>query len=185
VPHTLVRRVLVVSATPDRVRVLLGGEVVASHARSYDRHARVEDAAHVDTLRLEKRAARKHRAQDRLALAAPSSRTLLARLAERGENLGNATQRLDSYLELFGADALEAAIREALSRDVPHLGAVRQVLERDRAARGMAPPLPIPLADARLRALSVRPHSLETYDALTKRRKEVRDGDEPAAACAR
>jgi hypothetical protein len=86
---------------------------------------------------------------------------------------------------MFGAEALEVAIKDALARDVPHVGAVRQVLERERAARGMAPPLPIPLADARLRELRVRPHALETYDSLTKKRKEAHDGDDPAAACAR
>lgn len=185
VPHALVRRVLVVLATPETVRVLNGSEVVANHARNYDRHARVEDPAHVEALVVEKRAARKHRAQDRLAHAAPSSKTLLERLAERGANLGNVTSRLQVLLDLFGAEALEAAIREALARDVPHLGAVRQVLERERAARGMAPPLPIPLADARLRDLRVRPHALETYDSLAKKRKEARDGDDPAADAAR
>ncbi|HWQ23109.1 MAG TPA: IS21 family transposase [Gaiellaceae bacterium] len=185
VPHALVRRVLVVLATPETVRILHGGEVVATHARSYDRHARVEDPAHVEALVQEKRAARKHRAQDRLAHAAPSSRTLLERLAERGANLGNVTSRLQVLLDLFGAEALEAAIREAIAQGVPHLGAVRQVLERERAARGMVPPLPIPLADARLRELRVRPHALETYDSLTKKRKEAHDGDEPAAASAR
>lgn len=185
VPHALVRRVLVVAAAPDTVRVLHGGEVVATHARSYDRHARVEDPAHVEALVVEKRTARKHRTQDRLAHAAPSSGALLERLAERGANLGNATQRLQMLLDLFGAEALEAAIREALARDVPHVNAVRQVLERERAARGMAPPLPIPLSDARLRELRVRPHALETYDSLTRKRKEAHDGDDPAAASAR
>lgn len=183
VPHALVRRILVVSATQETVRVIHDGAVVASHARSFDRHARVEDPAHIQSLVLEKRAARKHRTQDRLAHAAPSSRLFLERLAERGTNLGNATQRLQSYLDMFGAASLEAAIQEALARDVPHLGAVRQVLERERAARGVAPPLPIPLADARLRELRVRPHDLGTYDSLTRKRKEADRGDD--SACAR
>jgi transposase len=183
VPHTLVRRILVVVATPETVRVLHGGDVVATHARSYDRHARVEDPAHVEALVVEKRAARRHRTQDRLAHAAPSSKTLLERLAERGANLGNVTSRLLVLLDLFGAEALEAAIKEAVARGVPHLGGVRQVLERERAARGMAPPLPIPLADARLRDLRVRPHALETYDSLgAKKRKEVRDDNDSAPA---
>lgn len=185
VPHALVRRVLVVSATPDTVRILDGTEVAATHPRSYDRHARVEDATHIQSLVLAKRAASKHRTQDRLVHAAPSSRTLLQRLAERGANLGNSTQRLQAYLDMFGGEALESAIREALARGVPHVGAVRQVLERERAARGMAPPMPIPLADARIRELSVRPHSLETYDSLSRKRKEARHGDDVAANGAR
>lgn len=148
-------------------------------------NARVEDPAHVEALVVEKRQAKKHRAQDRLAHAAPSSRTLLERLAERGANLGNVTQRLQVLLDTFGAEALEGAIKEALDRDVSHVGAVRQILERERAARGVAPSIPIPLADARLRELRVRPHALETYDSIAKKRKEAHDGDEPTAPCAR
>ena len=41
------------------------------------------------------------------------------------------------------------------------------------------------MSGSRLRELRVRPHDLKTYDALTKKRKEVHNGDEPAAACAR
>ena len=182
VPHALVRRVLVVAATPDTVRILDGSEVVAKHARSYDRHARMEEPIHIDALVQEKREARKHRGMDRLAQAAPSSRTLLERLAERGANLGNTTQRLMMLLDAYGAEPLEAAIREALARDVLHVGAVRQVLDRERAARGMPPALPVPLADARLRGLSVRPHALSTYDSLNRTTKEVESGDNLAAS---
>jgi hypothetical protein len=37
VPHTQVRKLLTVVADPDRVRILDGQEVVASHPRSYDK----------------------------------------------------------------------------------------------------------------------------------------------------
>src|SRR5208337_2958452 len=81
------------------------------------------------------RAARQHRATDRLAQAAPASQTLLVRAAERGANLGTITAALLGLLERFGATALQDAICEALERDVPHPNAVRLALERRREQR--------------------------------------------------
>jgi transposase len=167
VPHTHVRKTLTVLATENEVRVLDGAAEVARHARTYDRGQQVEDPAHVEALVAMKRHARRHRGMDRLTHAAPSSRQILERLAERGTNLGQATLQFLKLLETYGAEALERAAAEVLARDVPHVHAVRQVLERERAARGEAPALPIPLPD-QARNLVVRPHDLEGYDTLAK-----------------
>src|SRR5208283_5427550 len=43
VPHTHVRRTLEVRATPDTVRILDAGALIATHPRSYDRDEQVED----------------------------------------------------------------------------------------------------------------------------------------------
>ena len=88
VPHTHARRVLTVLADPHQVRVVDGAAVLACHPRSYDRGAQIEQAGHVKALVEQKRAARQHRATDRLVHAAPASQTLLIRAAERGANLG-------------------------------------------------------------------------------------------------
>jgi transposase len=172
VPHTLVRRTLVVFASPTEVRILDGTQEVARHARSYDAGAQIEDPAHVKALVETKRRAREHRGIDRLAHAAPASRALLDRLAERGKNLGHSTFRLLRLLDAYGAVALEAAVREVLERDVPHVHAVAQVLERNRAATGAPPALPIPLPPG-VRDLVVRPHALEGYDELAKREDDA------------
>ena len=91
VPHTYVRRTLTVLADTDRLRIVEGQAIVASHPRSFDKGQQIEDPAHVQALVAWKRQARRHRATDRLAQAAPSSRTLLVRAAERGANLGSIT----------------------------------------------------------------------------------------------
>lgn len=176
VPHAHVRRTLVVVASEKEVRILDGTEEVARHPRSYDRGQQIEDPAHVAGLVEAKRHATKHRAMDRLAHAAPATRDLLVRLAERGKNLGNATQRLVVLLETYGAEALEQAVCEVLQRDVIHVHGVRQVLERERRARGQPPATPLPLPDdPRIRGISVRPHDLQSYDQLATRGPEVRD----------
>jgi hypothetical protein len=167
VPHTHVRRMLTVLASPHEVRIVDGGTVLARHKRSYDKGAQIEEPAHVQALVEEKRAAHQHRGNDRLARAAPASQALLERAAERGANLGAITAGLLRLLDRYDAAALQAAILEALERDVPHPNAVRFALERQREQQGDAPPIAIVLpAHVRDRDAPVRPHALETYDQL-------------------
>jgi hypothetical protein len=173
VPHTRVRRTLVVRADLEQVRILDGLEVVAVHVRSFDAGACVEQPEHIAALVQDKRRARQGRATDRLARAAPASQKLLVRLAERGENLGAATTALVHLLDRYGAGELEGAILEALERGAGHPHAVRHVLERRRRERDQPPPVPVELPDdPRVRDLVVRPHALETYDSLSQAHKE-------------
>jgi transposase len=167
VPHTFVRRVLTVLADPREVRIVDGGTVLACHQRSYDKGVQIEDPAHVQALTDEKHAARQHRGNDCLARAAPASQTLLARAAERGANLGAITAGLLRLLDRYDTAALQAAILEAVERDVPHPNAVRFALERQRQQHGGEPPVAMVLpAHVQARDRPVRPHALETYDQL-------------------
>ena len=167
VPHTHVLRTLTVFADTHEVRITDGTRVVACHPRSYDKGAQVEQGSHLQALVERKRAARLHRATDRLAQAAPASKVLLNRAAERGSNLGAITVGLQRLLDRYGAAELQAAILEALARDVPHPNAVRLALERRREQRGDAPPTAIPMpAHVQARDVPVQPHDLHTYDQL-------------------
>jgi hypothetical protein len=192
VPHTHVRRVLTVLADTHEVRIADGTRVLACHRRSYDKGVQIEQDEHIQALVAHKRAARQHRATDRLAQAAPASqalsrcrrqptrsvgrregkarlasRPLLLRAAERGTNLGAITVGLLRLLDRYGAAELQVAIREALDRGVPHPNAVRIALERRREARGEAPPVATELPpNVQARDAPVQPHALETYDQL-------------------
>jgi hypothetical protein len=167
IPHTHVRRTLTVVADPRRVRILDGAQVLAEHPRSYGKGEQVETAAHVVALVGHKRQARQHRATDRLAQAAPSSRELLAQAASRGHHMGSITRELSHLLDRYGAEELEAAIREAIGHGVPHPNAVRLALERRREARQLPPPVVADLSpQARQMDVTVRHHRLDTYDQL-------------------
>ena len=169
VPHELVRQTVVVVASLQAVRVMHRGVIVAEHDRSFDRRRQIEDSEHIERLVEHKRQARSHRGMDRLTAAAPASRELLTCLAQRGANLGTATARLLRLLEEFGGNRLEQAIREAMDKDIPHHHAVRQILERQCRAEGRKPTLPVELPDdPRVRDLTIRPHTLESYDKLTQ-----------------
>ena len=167
VPHTQVRRIVTVMASLTRVRVLNGREVIAEHGRVYGKGEQIEDPSHIEALVDVKRAARHHRAQDRLAQAAPSSRVLLQQAAHRGTPLSRITAQLVQLLDDYGAAELEHAIAEALNNDVPHPNGVRQVLERRREQRDLAPPLVLTLPDNdKARNIVVRAPSLALYDQL-------------------
>lgn len=180
VPHRLAGETVVVSATLEEVRILRGTEAAARHARSFGKREVIEDPRHIEDLLAEKAGAHEHRGMDRLARAAPGARTLLAQLAERGKNLGNAVVRLLALLDAHGAEALEEAVAEVLAGQAPHVHAVRQVLERERRRANLPPARPLPLPDdPRIRDLVVRPHPLGSYDSVGGG-KEAED-DEPRA----
>lgn len=167
VPHTRVRRVVTVLSDAATVRVLDGQDEIARHARSWTKGAQIEDPSHLAGLVERKREAREARGMDRLSHAAPATATFLLVVAERGGNLGAHTIALLKLLDAYGAAALDSAVTEALTRDAPHLHAVRQVLDREGRAAGSRPPVPIALPDdPRVRNLVVTPHALAAYDAL-------------------
>ena len=167
IPHTHVRRTLTLLADLQEVRIFDGTHLLASHARNYDKGSQVEKLAHVESLVAHKRAARRHRATNHLIAAAPASQSLLLRAAERGHNLGSITASLMQFLARYGAAELQAAITEALARNVPHPNAVRLALERRREQRHKLPPVSINLPErVRARDTPVRSHPLDTYDQL-------------------
>lgn len=174
IPHTHVQRTLTVLASLERVRVVDGQDLLATHLRSFDRGAQIEDPAHIAALVADKRAARAHRAQDRLQHAAPSAKALFLRAAERGVHLGVLTRGLLQLLASHGAAALEAAIAAALAEDAAHLGAVRHFIDQHAHARGQRPPIAVALPEDPRLPLSVKPQPLSDYQQLA-----TPTGDEP------
>ncbi len=170
VPHTLVKRTLVVAATLDQVRILDGNQIAATHHRTFDRDQQIENPAHIAALVERKHHARKERGMDRLHNAVPSTRLLLKAIAERGGSLGGTTNRLLGLLDASGAQALERAVQEAVASDAPHLAAVQQILERHRRERKQAPPIAVQLPDdPRVRNQVVKPQPLAAYNDLVPR----------------
>ncbi len=169
IPHTHVRRVLTVRASADLVRVFDGVAQIASHARSYDRKAQIEQTAHIEALVAQKRQARQHRGVNSLTRAVPVCQELLAQAAARGDNIGSLSAALLRLLDRYGAADLELAVKEALAAGVPHPNAVRLALERRRSARGSPPPVVLVLPEhVRRKDTPVRPHRLDSYDQLSK-----------------
>jgi len=167
VPHTYVRRSVEVHATLEHVRVVDGTKVIATHPRSWGKGEQIEIAEHVADLVTFKHAARHHRGLDRLHHACPNAHAFFVALAQRHGNLGAATTALTNLLDLHGAIAVDEALAGALQAQIPHLAAVRQILEQARHAQAQPPPIAVALPDnPRLRDIVVHPHALSTYDQI-------------------
>jgi GNAT superfamily N-acetyltransferase len=176
VPPAYVQRTLSVLADAERVRICDAATVLASHVRSYDRGAQIEDPAHIQALVDHKRAGRQHRVTDELIRAVPPIRELFVRAAARGHNLGSITAALQRLRQHCTVAELREAVDEALARDVPHPNAVRLALERRREQRGQPPASVVTLPErVQRRDVIVTPHALDSYDQLTEHRRD----DEP------
>jgi hypothetical protein len=91
------------------------------------------DASQLDAARLERddvqdvearQAARRRHGPWLVAIV--GAEPFMVRAAERGGNLGNITARLLAILEAVRAAELDTAVAEAVARDTPTVGAVRQ-----------------------------------------------------------
>lgn len=167
VPAASVQRTVTVLAGVDTVRILEGNRVIATHARSFERGATIENKQHVEELERLKRQAAQHRTTHTLTNVAPASHEFLKIVAERNFSLSQASKELYELLAAYGAESLESAIKEAISHNVPHTAGVRHILERMRIEAGQPPARPLHLPeDPRLSAF--KPHNLIAYDNLVK-----------------
>ena len=169
VPHDRVRRTLVVVADPrHRAHPRRHRRHRRPHARSWDRG----DADRGPSPRRrrsstdKKRGSRAPRPRNASLHAAPSAEALLARAAERG------AQPRQHHVAPARACSMRAAPPSSSTRSprpsratLPTLGAVRQVLDQQRAARGKPPAGDHPLcrpAEARRTSSSARTASTAT-----------------------
>jgi transposase len=168
IPYTLVHRPVTLLADATTVRVVDGATEVARHGRTYDTGAIVEDHTHVAALTAAKAAARPATARARLRQAVPGIDHLFNQWAVRGDAGVSQLRRLLDLLDDYGAPALAAAVAEALTRDAPSAGTIAHLLDQQRRRRGVPPAVPLVLPNhPGVQDLTVQPHALESYDALS------------------
>ncbi len=176
VPHNYVRKNVSIRATVDKIKIIDGAKVIAEHQRSYDKGKTIENPSHVAKLARWKKGARHHRGQHRLTYSTPSATSLLQKAAKRGYHLGSTTASLLSLLDDYGAIELEAAIQEALVKDVPHPNAVRISLQKRREEQEKLPPIKLDLPDdKRVREQVIRLHDLTSYDDIQQNKGDNDD----------
>ena len=177
IPPAAVGRPLTLVANADTVRLLDGPTELARHHRSYDRHQRIEDPAHIAAVVQQKRKALSSTAGARLRHAVPNIEVFLAAALERGEPLTRQTSQLLGLLEDYGAAELAAAVTEALERHTPRASSLLFILNR-RQRTQRARLLPVDLSrHPELADLSIPTHQLELYDALNHRHPNDADHD--------
>ena len=170
IPPRSVARPLTLIASETMVRVVDGALEVARHRRSYDRHHRIEDSAHVEALLVEKQRAHGSTPSARLIGAVPAAEAFLEAGFRRGESVGSITQKLLQLLDDYGAGELRVVVEEALARQTPRISSIAFLLAKRRRAAKRKMTRPVDLSRRPdLVDLYVKPHSSETYDELSRR----------------
>ncbi len=177
IPHELVRKPLTLVASHQTVRLLDGDREVARHPRCWDRRQQIEDPRHLEALVAQKRKARQSRRRDELSRAAPGADAFLEAAVERGFDLPNTVRQLAGLLDQYGADDFAPALDEALARGTPTPSAVALIIEQERRRRQVLPQVPVALREE-LRAITVTPHRLTSYDPEPTDRKDDDDDDQ-------
>lgn len=169
IPHSMVNRPLTLVASSSLVRLLDGQTEIARHRRSYDRGQRIDDPAHIAALLEVKRKALGSTAVGRLSHAIPNIEAFLDAAFQRGESVARQTTAVLKLLDDFGAQALTAAIAEALEKQTPRATSLAFILNRRRkATRSPLPPRAVDLSrHPQLQDFSVSTHQLEVYDELS------------------
>jgi transposase len=176
IPPEAVGRDLTLLATATEVRFLDGPEEIARHDRCYDQGQRITDPEHTAALLKSKKAALASSFGSPLHCAVPELERFLQAAFPRARSAAGLIPHLKRLLELYGADALNAAILEALQRGTPTLASVEYLLEKNRRADRWQLPLPVDLSDRpELLDLHVKTHPLSAYDQLAKPEPENED----------
>jgi transposase len=162
-PSKYERGTVTLVADDERVRLLDGGLEVANHRRSWGRRERIEDPAHRAELLDQKRAAKTLKGRDRLRAEVAYIDALFGRWVEAGRNLGSMTARTIGLLDLYGADIVGRAVREALECGVHDPGALAILCEQGRRAAGGSIPVALELG-RHVPDRDVIPHDLGGYD---------------------
>lgn len=174
VPHTAVGRPLTLVASSAAVRVLDGTTEIARHPRSWDRHVRVEDAAHLEALLAQKKAAGGATRLSALVSVLPAADSFLQAAVARGESERTQADKLARLVTDYGPDLVQKALAEAVERGTPNASSVVFLLQRLVRSRKARPPLAVSIPSRpELVDVVVSPHDPARYDALHVR--EQRD----------
>lgn len=168
-PSSYADKTLTLVASDTTVRLHDGQEQVAQHVRSWGRHQVIEAPKHRAELVEHKRGAREAKGRDRLVTAIAGFDILLERWVESGRNAGFTTAKVSRLLDLYGAEILGAAAREAIARGTYDPSALAVLCEERRRASSSPVPIDIDLG-AHVPDRDVIPHDLETYDAQRRHR---------------
>ena len=170
VPHTEVQKRLTVNATLDKVMILDGQKIVATHQRSYDKSAQIENPEHIKALVKQKQKASLHRGQNFLTNAVPCAYDFLKQAVERGYVLKSITKQLMELFDDYGAEDLKEAMQQALDKNSPHPNTVRKCLQILRNKRKQKVTIQSTYAsNPKIQSSRIKSDRLSDYETLTSK----------------
>ena len=105
---------LMLKAYPERVCIYHQDQLIARHARSYDRHQDIEDPDHPKALLEQRRAAGEQRLLARFLALSPQAGAYYEGLAQRRTNARHHVRKIVALAEIYGEAALARAIADGL-----------------------------------------------------------------------
>lgn len=113
VPHRYASARLWLKTYPERLCIYADEQLIATHARSYERHRDFEDPAHVQELLEQRRAARSGRQLLAFYALCPSAEAYYRQLCERRLNASTHVARILALAEIYGREKLVRALEDA------------------------------------------------------------------------
>lgn len=164
VPWTLVGMVVTLRTDDESVRIYYGGKPVASHARSYAKHKVFTNPEHQAGLLERKPGADHHTWQVALVKQSGESLERYLKLITAGHrSLRSEVRRLVAMITVYGAESVNQAAGELLSRGVVGAESLEMLLK----AKGTTERAPEPLTfqSPKLNRMTANP-DLSRYDEL-------------------
>lgn len=180
VPIVHAWRAVVAKVFHDRVVIARGGEVVASHARSFEAGSKVLEVTHVLPLLEHKHRAAGEATALKLWRVPPSLEKVRSELRRHTRRPDQEWVRILRLMEKHPQDDLERCAAQALERGSPRLETIEMLLR----SGGSGEPVPLErlvLERPDLSALDVAPAILGNYDELCGRSSDEKDTGRTAA----
>jgi len=175
VPAEYASQRLTLKAYPERVCIYAGEQLIARHARSYDRHRDFEDPDHPRALLAERRNARAHKALQRFLALSPQAQDYYTELDLRRFNAIHHAQKIVALSEIYGPEATARAMADAIDFGAYSSEYIANLLDaRSRPITASDSPLHL-TRNADLLELELAEPDLDAYDQITT----VGDNDNP------
>ena len=114
VPAQYAGHALTLKTYPDRLCLYLGDQLIARHARRYDRHTDVEDPDHPKPLLEQRKKARDHKVFMRFLALSPRAEAYDLKLEERRLNPHHHVRKIVALSDIYTPEAVARAMEDAL-----------------------------------------------------------------------
>jgi hypothetical protein len=104
---------LTFKTSPDRLCLSLGDQLIARHARRYDRHTDVEDPDHPKPLLEPRKKARDHKVCMRFLALSPRAEASYLKLEERRLNPHHHVRKIVALSDIYTLEAVARAMQDA------------------------------------------------------------------------
>jgi transposase len=166
VPAHLAGQALTLKTYPDRLCLYHQNQLVARHARSYDRHGDFEDPDHPKPLLEQRKKARDHKLFMRFLALSPQAEAYYRQLEQRRLNPHHHVRKIVALSDIYGQEAVARAMADALEYQAFAADYIANLLEQRARFTPQASPLHLTRREDLL-DLHLQPPDLSLYQETT------------------